>query len=150
VIDVDPRGRGFTREQHIKEYFNYERLKSRPQAMEWSGFVEGTMDINGVHYPIMRYSYKINGLQSDGVFMILFPDDLEKRHRFYVLMLSEIHPEGKLALGFPDLEFIMKNLEILPVLVSSDSSSVIDGGIFGVRVRIQALSLYSDPEYSFL
>ena len=113
VVDVYSKGWGFTREQHIKNYFNYERLKSRPQE-EWSGFVEGTMEIDGVHYPIMRYSNIKNGSQIDGLFMILFPDDLEKRHRFYVLMFSEIYPEGKPAPGIPDLEFIVKNLEILP------------------------------------
>jgi hypothetical protein len=66
----------------------------------------------------MRYSIsdKTYGSKSDGLFMILFPDDLEKRHRFYVLMLAEIHPEGKPAPDFPDLEFIVKNLKILPVM----------------------------------
>jgi hypothetical protein len=117
LVDVYPMASGWTREQHIKEYFNYERFKSR-QGSEWSGFVEGTMEIDGVHYPIMRYSVKANGSQSDGFFMILFPDDLEKRHRFYVLMLAENHPEGQPAPGYPDLEFIVKNLEILPVLGS--------------------------------
>ena len=117
LVDVYPMARGFTRERHIKEYFNYERFKSR-QGSEWSGFVEGTMEIDGVHYPIMRYRVKANGSQTDGLFMILFPDDLEKRHRFYVLMLAEKHPEGKPAPGFPDLEFIVKNLEILPVSAS--------------------------------
>ena len=113
VADVYSKGWGFTREQHIKNYFNYERFKSHPQD-EWSGFVEGTMEIDGVHYPTMRCSIVNNGPQFDKLFMILFPDDLEKRHRFYVLMFSEIYPEGKPAPGIPDLEFIVKNLEILP------------------------------------
>jgi tetratricopeptide (TPR) repeat protein len=117
LVDVFP---ATSREQHTKEYFNIERFRSRPQDMEWSGFVEGTMEIDGVHYPIMRYSisHKTYGSKTDGLFMILFPDDLEKRHRFYVLMLAESYPEGKPAPGFPDLEFIVKNLEILPGLVS--------------------------------
>ena len=134
LVDVYPMARGFTREQHIKEYFNYERFKSR-QGSEWSGFVEGTMEIDGDHYPIMRYSVKKNGSQSDGIFMILFPDDLEKRHRFYVLMLAEFHPEGKPAPGYPDLEFIVKNLKILPALASeagpaTTGSQKARGGVF--------------------
>jgi hypothetical protein len=140
VVDVYPRGFGFTREQHIKEYFNYERLKSRHQQ-EWSGFVEGTREVDGVHYPTMRYSVN-NGMQSDGIFIILFPDDLEKRHRFYGLMLSEMYPEGKPAPGFPDLEFIVKNLEILPVLVSSDSIRVIE--FYDPDVDTEAISSLDD------
>ena len=125
--DVIPSAWGYTREQLIKQYFNYERLKLRHQE-GISGIVEGTREIDGVQYPIMRYSYKNNGLRSDGLFMILFPDDLESRHRYYVIKYDDFHPEGKPAHGIPDLEFIVKNLEILPVLDSSDSNSVIDGG----------------------
>lgn len=119
-VDYYDLAKGFSREQHIKRYFEMERTQPRNEDTRWFDFKEGTREINNVIYPIMTFrlanfdqSSNMTNM-SEGVFLLIFPDDFQTLGYFYCFMWLQIHRPGEpVPPDAEDFDKIIGHLEFL-------------------------------------
>ena len=114
-IGVPPALRGLSQEEHAVKYFDSERNLPRYQG-RWEGFIEGEREISGRHYPTMSFRIVLDaGASADRLFLLYFPEDFEKRQRFYVLYWMDTHPAEEQGKGLDDLDALVASYRIRPM-----------------------------------
>lgn len=119
-IEVAGEYRSWTRERHVKAYFEHEQKEVRPAHLKWGNFKAGERTIAGTKYPVLNFT--LSSTQKDGsvldgrgLFLLLFPSDFETRHRFFVAMWRESYRPGDAFSVTTDLHSIIKNIVISPL-----------------------------------
>jgi hypothetical protein len=121
-VVVPPEMRGLSPKEQASKYFEAERNLPR-YPKPWEGFVEAERVIGGQPYPTMKYQVKLAAFPAqkpwtpivDGLFLLYFPQDFEKRQRFYVLMWQDLHPAYEKAKGLVEFDAFVSSFRVRPL-----------------------------------
>ncbi len=113
VVDVPARLRDLTRAEHAERYFEAERRASR-RPYRWERFTEGVRDVGGAPYPAMmaRFTTPDGRRRGEALFLLVFPDDFERRQRFYVLLWSDVHPADAAGRDLADFDRVVSSFRV--------------------------------------
>jgi hypothetical protein len=115
--DVPQAERHRSPKELVARYFDSERQAERPDG-PWTGFKEGEREIGKQRYPTMTFQFHPNVSNEhvmDGMFLVVFPEDFEKRGRFFVLMWADLHPKNVPARGLEELDTVVSSFRLAPL-----------------------------------
>ena len=118
-VNVPSALRHLSPAEHARGYFAAERGLPRHLG-RWEGWQEGEREIDRRRYPVMGFRV-VHPPQRDvnpaatGLFLLYFPDDLDVRQRFYVVMWQDNHAVGEVAKGLEALDAFVKTIRLGPV-----------------------------------
>ncbi len=104
-VTFPPSFQGRSQQEHTSAYFDIERQKPRYEG-RWEGFVEGAREIAGRQFPTMSFTvtFAAQRVVADGLFVLYFPDDFDRRGKFFALMWMDGHPQDQPGAGLDALE----------------------------------------------
>jgi hypothetical protein len=116
AVDVPPNSRSLNEKEHAANYFDYERKLDRPDG-RWE-FKEQSRAVGTIH--LLGMSFQMFPFASDehvmnGLFLAYFPSDFAKRHRFFVLMWSDLHRKVDKARQLDELDEMVRSARLRPL-----------------------------------
>lgn len=112
-VTFPPSLRGRTQQEHTSAYFEFERRQPRYEN-GWEGFVEGTREIAGRQFPTLSFTVTLPSQRfvMDGLLVLYFPDDFDRRGKFFALMWMDGHPQDQPGAGLDALDAIVASVRI--------------------------------------
>jgi len=122
-VKVPPALQTLSRQQHASKYFAAER--QQPRKAQWEECQEKLLTIGGQSYPVMSHrilsDWGPDKVVFDGVLLLYFPPDFEKRQQFYALLWQDMHPSKVEGKGLEKFHAIVQSFRAKPLIEGKET-----------------------------